>query len=224
MIRNYHIISKITNFILVYDISEFFIGIMSEKAKETEEEFSFKCPSCKDGMIKINKTIYDSKDGDKMLILKFECTECNFSKNDIVPMASNTSPGIMTLKVENENDLKSKIYRSPTGKLDIPELELQVEPGPRAEFYFTNVEGILFRFERAVRIYINNLDESDSQFEDIEEILSDLDKAMNGKFPFTLKITDLAGGSYIIPQNESNYSFESREYERTDNEFEISDL
>ena len=196
---------------------------MSEKAKETEEEFSFKCPSCKNGIIIINKTIYDSPDGDKMLILKFECTECNFSKNDIVPMASNTLPGIMTLKVENENDLKSKIYRSPTGKLEIPELELQVEPGPRADFYFTNVEGILVRFESAVRIYKNNLTHSDSQYKEIEAILVDLDNAMKGKFPFTLKITDLSGGSYIIPQDELKYSFESREYERADKEFDIND-
>lgn len=196
---------------------------MSEKAKETAEKFSFKCPSCKNGTITINKTIYDSQDGDKMLILKFECTECNFTKNDIVPMATNTIPGIITLKVESENDLKSKIYRSPTGKLEIPELELQVEPGPRADFYFTNVEGILVRFEGAVRIYKNNLDESDSQFKEIEEILGDLDKAMKGTFPFTLKITDLAGGSYVIPQDESKYSFESREHERTDNKFKISD-
>jgi len=196
---------------------------MSEKAKETEEEFSFKCPTCKNGIIKINKTIYDSQDGDKLLILKFECNECNFTKNDIIPMATKMIPGIITLKVKNERDLKSKIYRSPTGKLEIPELELLVEPGPRADFYFTNVEGILIRFERAVRIYRNNLEKKNPQYKDIEQILVDLNKAMKGEFPFTLKITDLAGGSYIIPQEESHYSFESREYERTNNEFNLYD-
>ena len=71
---------------------------MSENAKKTEEEFSFKCPSCKNGIITINKTIYDSQDGDKMLILKFECTECNFVKNDIIPMATNMIPGIHRLR------------------------------------------------------------------------------------------------------------------------------
>ncbi len=196
---------------------------MSEKAKETEEEFSFKCPSCKDGIITINKTIYDSQDGDKLLILKFECNECNFTKNDIIPMATKMIPGMITLKVKSERDLKSKIYRSPTGKLEIPELELLVEPGPRADFYFTNVEGILLRFEEAVRIYKNNLNESDPQYSDIEIILGDLDKAIKGEFPFTLKITDLAGGSYIMPQDESHYSFEPREYERSDNEYNFND-
>ena len=196
---------------------------MSENAKETEEEFSFKCPSCKNGTITINKTIYDSKDGDKMLILKFECAECNFTKNDIIPMATNMIPGIITLKVKSENDLKSKIYRSPTGKLEIPELELQVEPGPRADFYFTNVEGILLRFEKAVKIYKNSLVDTDPQFKEIEEILEDLYKAIKGEFAFTLKITDPVGGSYIIPQIDTGYAFEELKQSKTNNEFKIQE-
>jgi C4-type Zn-finger protein len=83
---------------------------LSEKSKNEEVEYSFKCPSCKKGQIKISKTTYDVPDGDKMLIVKFECKVCNFSNNDIIPLTTNNTPGIMTLKVSNENDLKSKIY------------------------------------------------------------------------------------------------------------------
>ena len=99
---------------------------MSEKAKDKEEEFSFKCPACNKGTIKLTKTVYDMSDGDKMLIVKFECDECTFTKNDVIPLTTRLDPGIITLKVANENDLKSKIYRSPTGKLEIPELDLIV--------------------------------------------------------------------------------------------------
>jgi len=116
--------------------------------------------------------------------------------------------GIMTLKITSEKDLKSKIYRSPVGKLEIPELELIVEPGPSAEFYYTNVEGILYRFEGAVSIFYNNLDKNDAQIPEIEEILKNLEKAIEGKFEFTLIITDPEGGSYIIPEDKSKYSFE----------------
>ena len=196
---------------------------MSEKAKETEEEFSFKCPSCKNGIITIDKSIYDSQDGDKLLILKFECNECNFSKNDIVPMATKMIPGIITLKVKSESDLKSKIYRSPTGKLEIPELELLVEPGPRADFYFTNVEGIIIRFEKAVRIYKKSLEVTDPQYKEIEEILDDLSNAIKGKFGFTLKITDPVGGSYIIPQEDTEYNFEEITNSTTSNEVKLNE-
>jgi len=184
---------------------------MSQKAKDSEEQFSFKCPACSKGIVTIQKTVYDLPDKDKMLIIKFECNECNFSKNDIIPLTTNFDPGIITLKILNEEDLKSKIYRSPTGKLEIPELELSVQPGPNAEFYYTNVEGILYRFESAVSIYKNNLEKDDPQFEEVNQILEDIKKAINGKLKFSLKITDNGGGSYIIPIDKSKCSFEKLE-------------
>jgi zinc finger protein len=177
----------------------------------TSEEFSIKCPACNQGIIKMNKTVYDLPDKDKMLILKFECDKCAFHKNDIIPLTTNLDSGIMTLKVSSEDDLKSKIYRSPMGKLEIPELELEVEPGPRADFYYTNVEGILLRFESAVSIYRNNLEKDDHQIDEIEELLQDLKEAMKGQLKFTLIITDTQGGSYIIPQDKSKYTFKKIE-------------
>ncbi|MFX1311093.1 MAG: ZPR1 zinc finger domain-containing protein [Promethearchaeota archaeon] len=181
---------------------------MSEKALKSEKNFSFKCPSCNQGKINLKKVLYDLPDGDKMLILKFECDTCDFHKNDIIPFTTNMDSGVMTLKVINEEDLKSKIYRSPMGRLEIPELELSVEPGPRADFYYTNVEGILFRFIDAVSIYKNKLEENDPERGEIKQILNNLKKALEGKFEFTLKITDPQGGSYMIPQDKSKYSFE----------------
>ena len=146
-----------------------------------------------------------------MLLIKFECNICNFSNNDVIPLTTNNTPGIMTLRVSNEKDLKSKIYRSPVGRLEIPELELFVEPGPAADFYYTNVEGILFRFENAVSIYRKNLEKGDVQIEEIDKILRDLHKAIKGEFRFSLIITDTGGGSYIIPEDESKYSFQKFE-------------
>ena len=184
---------------------------MANEKRSNEVVYSFKCPSCQEGIIDIVKSIYDLPDGDKILILKFECNTCNFHKNDVIPLTTNMEPGIMTLQVLDENDLKSKIYRSPAGKLEIPELELIVEPGPRADFYFTNVQGILFRFESAVLIYRNNLEEKDPEKSEIDDILHDLKQAIDGKFNFTLKITDPQGGSYIIPQDKSKYKFDKIE-------------
>ncbi|MHA1457959.1 MAG: ZPR1 zinc finger domain-containing protein [Promethearchaeota archaeon] len=185
---------------------------MSEKAKEMEEEFSFKCPACNNGTIKLTKSVYD------MTVVKFECNECMFTKNDVIPLTTKLEPGIITLQVTNENDLKSKIYRSPVAMLEIPELEVLVEPGPRAEFYYTNVEGILDRFQKAVQIYRNSLngeDEDDEKRLEIDEILDNISEAMKGDFKFTLILTDTGGGSYIIPQDESKYSYQKLDHPLT---------
>jgi len=183
---------------------------MSEKDTESTEEItSFNCPACKEGVILIKKTIYDLPDKDKMLILRFECNICAFYKNDIIPLTTRMEAGIMTLKISNEDDLKSKIYRSPTGILEIPEFDLKVEPGPSADFYYTNVEGILSRFEQAVEIYYNDLNDEHPEKNEIKGALEDLKKAMKGELEFTLIIEDPGGGSYIIPVYESKYKFES---------------
>ncbi len=184
---------------------------MTNETEKNNIVYSFKCPSCEIGTIDIVKSIYDLPDRDKMLILKFECDKCNFHKNDVIPLTTNMEPGIMILQILDENDLKSKIYRSPAGKLEIPELELIVEPGPKADFYFTNVQGILFRFENAVSIYSKNLEEDDPKKSEIGELMFNLKQAIDGKFKFTLKITDTEGGSYIIPQDKSKYTFEKIE-------------
>jgi ZPR1-related zinc finger protein len=189
---------------------------MPEKKSKSDITYTFKCPSCEKGTIDILRNVYDLPDGDKMLIVKFECDTCNFHKNDIIPLTTKMDPGVMSLEVINEEDLKSKVYRSPKGKLEIPELELIVEPGPRADFYYTNIEGILYRFKSAVSIYRKNLKEDDPEIPEIETILNNLNNALDGKFEFTLKITDYGGGSYIIPQDISKYTFEK--IERTESE------
>jgi len=181
---------------------------MSDKATESEELITFKCPRCSDGKILLKQSVYDLPDEEKMLILKFECDKCDYTNNDIIPIETKREPGIMTLTVNSEEDLKSKVYRSPTGKLEIPELELVVDPGPAAKFYYTNIEGILMRFEGAVSIYRKNLDEDDSQKDEIDGILMDLKAAMKGNLQFTLRVMDPVGGSYILPINKSNLTFE----------------
>jgi zinc finger protein len=189
---------------------------MSKLSKDTEEQFSFKCPSCSEGKIVVTKTVYDLPDKDQMLIIKFECDTCNFTNNDIIPLTTNLEPGIKILKIKSEDDLKSKIYRSPAGSLEIPELELSVEPGPSANFYYTNVEGILDRFERAVLVYLNNIPNSDPEKEEVQDLLEKIVKAKKGERAITLKLTDNEGGSYIIPQKGSNYKFIRSESDNKD--------
>ena len=187
-------------------------------ARKREDSASLKCPGCKQGILRFHRIVYDLPDGDKMLILRIECDKCDFFKKDVIPLTTKMEAGIMTLKVEEESDLRSKIYRSPTGKLEIPELELSVEPGPNADLYFTNVEGVLDRFKRAVSIYRNNLGEGDLQAEEVDEIWKDLEHALEGKLKFTLIIKDKGGGSYMIPVDDSRYEFRPFKGEQEDEE------
>lgn len=180
---------------------------MSTNKNNTDDNASFKCPRCQKGTIHIKKTVYELPDEDKMLIITFECDKCDFRNNDVIPLTTRTEPGISELRVSTGEDLKSKVYRSPTASLEIPELEIEVEPGPRAGFYFTNIEGVLDRFKSAVLTYRNTLEENELEREEIETLLENIEKALEGNFTFTLRMTDSEGGSYIVPQDKSKYTF-----------------
>ena len=86
-----------------------------------------------------------------------------------------------------------------------------MEPGPSADFYYTNIEGVLFRFENAVSIYRKNLENDDAEIDELDKILINLRKALKGEFEFTLILTDSGGGSYILPEDKSKYSFQKFE-------------
>ena len=51
---------------------------------------------------------------------------------------------------------------------------------------------------------------------EIDDILNNLKKALEGNYEFTLILTDPQGGSYIIPQNKSKYKFEKLGIEKSE--------
>lgn len=178
---------------------------MGKKKMESENDVNFKCPLCSDGKLIISNAEHTLPDGDKYLIMKIECDKCEFTKNDLIPLETPIKPGKYILQVFSKEDLKSKIYRSFSGVLEIPELEMVVEPGPAADFYITNVEGVLQRIKSAVQFFKRNSEEKNVK---VEMILKNIDKAIEGQFKFTLIITDDLGGSYIVPFNKKSLKVE----------------
>lgn len=178
------------------------------KKDDTGEDLGFNwfdCPICKKGRLVLSKHIHELPDGDKYLIMKFECDKCDFTKNDLIPVETPIKPGKFILNVNEKEDLKSKVFRSSSGVLEIPELEMEIEPGPAADFYITNIEGVLFRMKDAVSFFKKGLSEENQK---VNKILENIDRAINGEFKFTLIITDELGGSYIVPFNEKSLKIE----------------
>ena len=50
----------------------------------------------------------------------------------------------------SSDKLSTRVAKSQTATITIPELGIKVEPGPKSQGYVSNVEGILSRFEEAV--------------------------------------------------------------------------
>ena len=83
--------------------------------------------------------------------------------------------------------------------MTIPELGVKVEPGPKSEGYVTNIEGVLTRFEDAVKKALNLFDDVESQ-ENAKNTLNNIRELKKGNGTATLIIQDPFGQSNIVSE------------------------
>lgn len=154
------------------------------------------CPACSEenGAISIMKEIKIPHFGN-VIETTIKCEKCGFKHNDIISLEQN-NPAKYILKI-NKKNLSTRIVRSQSATVTIPELGLKVEPGPKSEGYVSNVEGIIVRFENAVKKALNLFCSEESE-KNAEKILEKLKKIVNGDIEATLIIEDPFGQSNII--------------------------
>ena len=126
---------------------------------------------------------------------------CSFRFADTL-ILSQKEPMRYELLVEGLEDLNSRVVRSTSGTIRIPELGIDVEPGSISESYITNIEGVLDRILKVV-ITATKWSESDGDEEkqlrglEIQDILRDV---IEGQRPLTVVIEDPFGNSAIISE------------------------
>ncbi|QOJ79637.1 ZPR1 zinc finger domain-containing protein [Infirmifilum lucidum] len=107
-------------------------------------EFTTQCPFC-GGPLHVVEIEYEIPVIGKTLIVSKKCSKCGYKRNDVVPLAGKEHLRVY-FKVEEPEDFDVKVVRSPTARVVIPELGLELDPGIDAEMFVTNIEGILQLF------------------------------------------------------------------------------
>ncbi|MDO5823040.1 ZPR1 zinc finger domain-containing protein [Methanobrevibacter sp.] len=162
-------------------------------------EMVIKCPACSvEGIAKsIMKEIEIPHFG-KVLETTIKCPECGFKHSDIIALEQN-DPAKYVIGI-NKNNLSVRVVRSQSSTVVIPELGVKVEPGPKSEGYVTNVEGVLTRFEDAVKKALNLFDDLESQ-ENGKNTLNRIRELKKGNGTATLIMLDPFGQSNIVSEN-----------------------
>lgn len=142
----------------------------------------------------------------ELAMFSMDCPVCNFSHNDVFS-AEQRKPARFTLHVDAPALLRSRVVRSGSGTLRLPEFGIDIEPGPAAESFITNVEGVLHRAMSVVETAIRFAEKPDEKSRGAK-ILADMNRAIEGEFSFTLVIEDPAGVSGIIPDDMSKVTIE----------------
>ena len=134
--------------------------------------------------------------GEVMLITSL--CECGFRYSDNLVL-SQGEPAGYELKIRTRDDLNARVVRSTSGTIRIPELGIEIEPGPASESFISNIEGIL---ERVVMILdmVTRWDEKE-KIEKALELLSIIERIKAGEYEITVIIEDPMGNSAIISEN-----------------------
>ncbi len=157
------------------------------------------CPVCgaENGADSIMKEINIPHFGDVLETIII-CEKCGFKHSDIIALEQK-DPVKFVLKI-NKDSLFSRVVRSQSATVSIPEVGIKVEPGPKSEGYVTNVEGIIVRFQEAVDRAINLFCSEESQ-KNAQIALEKLDALIQGTSEATLIIEDPFGQSNIEDDN-----------------------
>ena len=165
---------------------------------ETINEMIIKCPAC--GIEGVAKSIMKQLEiphFGEVMETTIQCPACGFKHSDIIALEQN-EPAKYVLEI-NKSTLSVRVVRSQSATVIIPEIGVKVEPGPKSEGYVTNVEGVLTRFESAVKKALNLFDDEESQING-KKALDSIQELINGNGTATLIILDPFGQSNVVSE------------------------
>ena len=122
------------------------------------------------------------------------CERCNYRSTDIICLEQK-EPSRYIIEA-GEDTLNARVVKSQSATIRIPELGLKVEPGSRSAGYISNIEGVVERFETALKTALK-LFENDESKEKASKILEMLQEVREGARKVTVVIEDPFGQSFV---------------------------
>ncbi|QYZ79563.1 ZPR1 zinc finger domain-containing protein [Methanofollis formosanus] len=155
------------------------------------------CPVCREEI----EYIYQTEEipyFSEILIESANCP-CGWRMSDAFIMREGV-PGRDELTVSGEEDLSVRVVRGSAGTIEVPELGIEIKPGPAAEAFISNVEGVLDRIDAVLEIALRT-----AGAEERERCLAIRDRiaaVKRGEDRVTLIIEDPTGNSALIRNPE----------------------
>ena len=131
----------------------------------------------------------------KIFVFSMHCSKCHYHKAD-VESAEKKEPARFTFEVQGKEDLKVRVVRSSEGIIKIPHVG-SLEPGPNAEGFVTNIEGVVEKFKKQVESLRDSAEEEEDR-KKAKNMLKKLQKVLWGDEKLKIIIEDPTGNSAII--------------------------
>jgi zinc finger protein len=132
------------------------------------------------------------------------CHSCGWRQTDFIP-PEGKNPGCLSLVLDSKEKLNTRVVRSSSCSIQIPELDLLVNPGSNSTGYVSNVEGVLQRFLDVIDLVSHDLlgnpevEEPDESLQQITHMKHHLQNIGNAdSMAITLEFLDPHGLSTIL--------------------------
>jgi zinc finger protein len=164
------------------------------------------CPVCNNPTMKVTAREIDIPHFGQTLLYSSLCRNCGFRQSWSYPLEERT-PHRYTLNVSDPSDLTSRVIKSNTASIKIPELDFTLESKMSSDPFITNVEGVLQRAKYATQT-LNSWADSKEEKEKAKNVLQKIEKAIAGELPITLILEDPLGISTIEATNPKKLKIE----------------
>ena len=171
---------------------------LSDLEAEAVQRYRLECPICGKGDLEVVEVYHDIPFFGKVVLTSMTCSRCGYRRSDVASLEIKP-PCRYELRVESPEDLNVRVVRSSTATITIPELGVEIKPGPIAEGFISNVEGVLRRVERVLEQLVRDAETPEEEAK-AKEALERIKEAAEGRLAFTLIIEDPYGNSFIAPR------------------------
>ena len=189
-----------------------------------EQPIDIPCPICKeDGQLRMVANVDEIPYFGEHTQVTVLCHACGWRQTDFIP-AEGKKAGAWSLTVDSTQKLRSRVVRSFSCTVRIPELELEVMPGTNSTGYVSNIEGVLNRFVDIINMVRRDVERdiaSNSNDEDSDHLnsLTTLDSLLKSiqqagdESVFTVEFLDPHGHSMILDDDASERELTAKELE-----------
>ncbi|RJU80249.1 MAG: hypothetical protein DWC09_07575 [Candidatus Poseidoniales archaeon] len=188
-----------------------------------EQDINIPCPICQqEGKLRMVAHVDEIPYFGEHTQVTVMCHACGWRQTDFIP-AEGRKAGAWSLRIDDVKKLRSRVVRSSSCTVRIPELELEVMPGTNSTGYVSNIEGVLNRFIDIInmvrRDVVRDLSSPDAEQEELMQSLQTLDGLLHSienagnSTEFTVDFLDPNGHSMILDEDADERELTAEELE-----------
>ena len=176
-----------------------------------EQPVNIPCPICsEEGHLRMVANVDEIPYFGEHTQVTVLCHSCGWRQTDFIP-AEGKKAGAWALVMDDSEKLRSRVVRSSSCTVRIPELDLEVMPGTNSTGYVSNIEGVLNRFvdiinmvrrdvKRDIATESGESEENANALITLDSLLTSIAQA-GEQSVFTVEFLDPNGHSMILDQD-----------------------